>query len=94
MKNVITRKHMLLNMDNIIPLWKLHSILEMLAQSPRLAWSSTTSWLMVPSTGSTPPSLLARCGQVHLVFHSDLNELGQINYKPIMVKQLNCKLIP
>jgi hypothetical protein len=39
-------------------------------------------------------ALLARCGQVHLVFHSDLNELGQINYNPIMVKQLNCKLIP
>jgi hypothetical protein len=39
-------------------------------------------------------ALLARCGQVHLVFHSDLSELGQINYKPIMVKQLNCRLIP
>jgi hypothetical protein len=39
-------------------------------------------------------ALLARCGQVHLVFHSDLSELGQINYRPIMVKQLNCKLIP
>jgi hypothetical protein len=39
-------------------------------------------------------ALLARCGQVHLVFHSDLSELGQINYRPIMVKQLNCRLIP
>ncbi len=39
-------------------------------------------------------TLLARCGQVHLVFHSDLSELGHINYRPIMVKQLNCRLIP
>jgi hypothetical protein len=29
--------HMLPNMGNIISLWKLHSIFEMLAQSPRLA---------------------------------------------------------
>jgi hypothetical protein len=39
-------------------------------------------------------SLLARCDQVHLVFHSYLSELRQINYRPIMVKQLNCRLIP
>jgi hypothetical protein len=39
-------------------------------------------------------ALLIRCGQVHLVFHSDLSELGQINYRPIMVKQLNYRLIP
>jgi hypothetical protein len=39
-------------------------------------------------------ALLARCGQVHLVFHSYFSELGQINYRPIMIKQLNCKLIP
>jgi hypothetical protein len=34
-------------------------------------------------------SLLARCGQVHLVFHSYLSELGQINYRPIMEKHVN-----
>jgi hypothetical protein len=39
-------------------------------------------------------SLLARCGQVHLVFHSELSELGQINYRPIIVKQLDYRLIP
>jgi hypothetical protein len=40
------------------------------------------------------PTLLARCDQVHLVFHSNLSELRQSNYRLIMVKQLNCRLIP
>jgi hypothetical protein len=42
--------HLLLNMGNIIPLWKLHYIFKMLAQNPRLAWFYSTSWLMASST--------------------------------------------
>jgi hypothetical protein len=45
--------HLLPNMGNIIPPWRLHFVLEMLPQSPRLAWSSATGWFMAPSTCST-----------------------------------------
>jgi hypothetical protein len=47
---------MLQILGNIIPPWKLHLVLKMLTQSPRLAWSFAIGWLMAPLTSSTSAS--------------------------------------
>ncbi len=45
---------MLPNLGNITPLWNLHFVLKMLAQSPRLDWPFVINLLMTSSTSSTP----------------------------------------